>query len=134
MSALAAEHLEDLLEPFSLFFGVFEWRNRARSSPAKVQPMEYTTNRLAAHHNCSLLEQLQSQQLATPARAQPTTLGGHSFFRKSLNQFLRRVVDQRLRTSPLTIIEGRLPLLHEAPEDRVDSGARTEEGAGDLGG
>jgi hypothetical protein len=46
--------------------------------------------------------------------------------RKSLDQFLRREVDQRLRTSPHALIEGRLPLLHEAPEDRVDRVVREQ--------
>jgi hypothetical protein len=51
-----------------------------------------------------------------------------------LDALVRSFSEQRLRTSPLPVVEGHPPLPSEATDDRVEVGARTEEHAGDLGG
>src|SRR3982750_2580440 len=130
---LPPQHLEDLFEPSSLLVRIFGGWDRPGSPPAKAQAMQHAANRLPTHHKGSLLEKLQGQEFATPARTQPTTLGGQHLFREPLDQLLCRFLHHRRGPSAFAVIERLVPLPDEASDDRVDGGTRAEEGAGDLG-
>src|SRR5215218_5394155 len=74
-----------------------------------------------------------SLQLQRSWRAQPAVVGGRILFDQMLDALVRSFSQQRLRASPLPVIEGH-------PPQQSDRGPRrrwclrTEEGAGDLGG
>src|SRR5919107_4632008 len=75
-----------------------------------------------------------SLQLQRSWRAQPAVVGGRILLDRMLEALVRSFSEQRLRASPLAVVEGHPSLTTKASYDRVEGGARTEEHAGDLGG
>src|SRR5215210_7902245 len=132
-------HRQHVFEPLPLFFLVFLGaplgRDGARPPPAEAEAVEHAANRLPARRGGSLPEQLQGEELATPARAQPAMVGGRALFEQTLDTLVRLLPEQRFRASPSLLVEGRTPPLpEEAASDRIHGSTRAEEDAGDLGG
>src|SRR5215210_3137025 len=136
---LLLHHRQHVFEPLPLFFLVFLGaplgRDGARPPPAEAEAVEHAANRLPARRGGSLPEQLQGEELATPARAQPAMVGGRALFEQTLDTLVRLLPEQRFRASPSLLVEGRTPPLpEEAASDRIHGSTRAEEDAGDLGG
>src|SRR5215208_5946704 len=135
---LLPRHSPDVLQPgvllFDVLLGVFVGPDGTRPPPAEAEPVERAAHRLPAYQEGGpLLEQLEGDELAAPARAQPAVVGRRILFDQMLDALVRSFSEQRLRASPLPVIEGYPPFPSKATDERVDGGARTEEHAGDLG-
>ena len=98
-------------------------RDRTRPPPAKAQAMERAAHCLPARHDGSLLEQLHGQELAAPARSQPSMGGGRILFDQTLDVLFRRLPEQRFGSAPSTIIKGAHPPfpLDEALDEGVET-------------
>ncbi len=85
--------------------------------------MQRAAKRLPAHKGGPLPKELEGEQLAAPAGAQPAMLGGRILFEQLLDALVCRIAEQRLRASPSEVFEGRSPLPNEPLDDGVNGGA-----------
>src|SRR5215210_8340759 len=131
-------HLQNILQPCVLLLdllpGVFLGRDGARPPPAVLQPVQRAAERLPAHRGHSLPEELQADELTTPARAEPSVGGGRIPLKQLLEALVGLLAEQRPRPARFAVVEGGGSFPEKAGDDRVDGGARAEENPGDLGG
>src|SRR5215210_4140620 len=103
-------HLQDILKPgvllYDLLCGAFLGRDGVRPPPAEAQAVQRAAECLPAHKRGGPLpEELEGDELATPARAQPAMLGGGILLEQLLDALTRLLPEQRPRTAPSVVVE-----------------------------
>ena len=120
-------HFPDTFEPFALLRallgGILIRSDDARPSPAVLQTMERTANRLPARLRKPFAEELEGEELAAPARAQPAMIHGGVLFDELLEALVCGLSEQRPRTTRPAGVEGGAPLPIEAGCERINGGA-----------